>query len=273
MEMAHACVVGSSDMRDFTTWWERHLPACLIVYCAEGETRLTIQIKPYRFRKGMVTFISPDMYPSFTSMTDDFKAFYCLMGMDFADWSFYDIPGGFFDAVYAMPVLPIGEAGRAWFEFIGRIYEDEDNAYRQNMLSDLLHAFTLDCHARWMRAYGESFQAEKRTSAETICMKFYDLICRHFKEHRDTAFYADKLCVTPCYLAMVTRRICQETPKRAIDRQVTLEMKYVLRNTSMTVSQIADYLHFPDTSYMCRYFRRQTGLSLSEYRKDTSLSI
>lgn len=70
---------------------------------------------------------------------------------------------------------------------------------------------------------------------------------------------------------MATRQVCHETPKQAIDRQVTMEMKYLLKNTNMTAEQIADYLHFSDTSYMCRFFRRQTGLSLSEYRKTNGI--
>lgn len=89
----------------------------------------------------------------------------------------------------------------------------------------------------------------------------------HFREHRNIAYYADILCITPNYLAMIVRKICNETPKQAIDRLITLEMKHLLRNTTLTIEQIADQLHFPDTSYMCRVFRRQIGVSPLKYRE------
>lgn len=58
-----------------------------------------------------------------------------------------------------------------------------------------------------------------------------------------------------------------ETPKEAIDSQVVLKMKYILRSSSMTIKEIAGHTHIPNASYMCRFFRKHTGLSLSEYRR------
>ncbi|MDD6517393.1 MAG: helix-turn-helix domain-containing protein [Prevotella sp.] len=68
--------------------------------------------------------------------------------------------------------------------------------------------------------------------------------------------------------AAVIRKYCRETPKLAITRQTVSELKYQLIYTSKSIEQIAKELHFPDTSYMCRYFRRKTGRALDEYRKE-----
>ena len=46
-----------------------------------------------------------------------------------------------------------------------------------------------------------------------------------------------------------------------------MEMKSCLANTDMSVKDIASALHFEDISYMCRYFRRLTGVSPMGYRK------
>lgn len=263
------CIVGESDMRDFTSWWESHLPAYIIVYCLAGEAELKLQFKNYSFRKGTISFISPDMFPAFSAMTPQFSAFYCLMSRDFAEKAFYDIPSGFYDASYAAPTLPVGETMNHWMELLNRTYEDKTNTFRQNILSDLLHALALNYYDKWKQHYSDQPLKDEKNPAEAICWKFYNLIYDHFREHRNISYYANKLCITPNYLAMITRQICNETPKQAIDRYVTLEMKYMLRNTTLTAAQIAIQLHFPDTSYMCRFFRRQTGLSLSEYRKNS----
>ena len=261
------CIIGESDMNDFIPWWESHLPAYLIVYCLKGEAELKLQFKTYHFRQGMMTIIPPDMFPSFSSRTESFKAFYCLMSRDFAEKSFYNIPNGFYDTFYAAPILPMDNTIDNWMKILNDVYADHTNIYRQNILSGLLHSFALDYYDKWKRYYGDRPMEDNRNPAEVLCMKFYNLIFEHFREHRTTTYYAGKLCITSNYLAMITRQICGETPKQAIDRQVILEMKYVLHNTTMTAEQIALYLHFPDTSYMCRFFRKHTGRSLSEYRK------
>lgn len=45
-------------------------------------------------------------------------------------------------------------------------------------------------------------------------------------------------------------------------------VKYQLKNTTLTAEQIASALNFPDASYMHRYFKKHTGKSISQYRKD-----
>ena len=82
-------------------------------------------------------------------------------------------------------------------------------------------------------------------------------------------------CVSPPpnYLAIIVRQVCKESPKEAIDRLVVAEIKYMIRHTTLTAGQMAIRQHFPDTSYMCRYFRKRTGMSISEYRKSCSFAI
>lgn len=41
----------------------------------------------------------------------------------------------------------------------------------------------------------------------------------------------------------------------------------------MTAEQMALHLHFPDTSYTCRYFKKHIGVSISEYRKSGKILI
>lgn len=69
---------------------------------------------------------------------------------------------------------------------------------------------------------------------------------------------------------MIMRRVCKESPKEAIDRQVILEIKHLLKNSTLTAAQIALRLHFPDPSYLSRYFRKHTGTSITAYRTTPS---
>lgn len=72
--------------------------------------------------------------------------------------------------------------------------------------------------------------------------------------------------ITPYYLSSITARYTRQSPKQIIDDQIMLEIKTLLNTTSLPLKEIAAVMHFPDTSYMCRYFRRKTGMSFKEYR-------
>lgn len=259
-------LIGESNLHDFTSWWESHLPSWLILYCIKGSAQLSFGTKPYAFGKGMATIMPPDSYPAVNSASDDFLVFYILIGRDFANRSLFDIPRNFYDAIYVQPILRNADFAAKWKTMFEGISNDSSNSYSKPILSALFNAFVLDFYDKWQRQYRKFKDGTKRSPAEQICIKFYDLVFDHYREERSIAYYASQLCITPSYLAVVMKEFGGESPKEAIYRQVTMDMIYMLRNTNKSNKEIAQYLHFPDTSYMCRYFRRQTGFSPAEYR-------
>jgi len=52
-----------------------------------------------------------------------------------------------------------------------------------------------------------------------------------------------------------------------IDHTALIEIQMLLRNTDLSVQEIAYQLHFPDQSYLGRFFRKHTGLSPTAYRQ------
>ena len=54
--------------------------------------------------------------------------------------------------------------------------------------------------------------------------------------------------------------------KEFIDRSVVLEIKMLLGSTELSVQEIAYRLHFPDQSYLGRFFKKHTGVSPTEFR-------
>lgn len=261
-----AFLSGETDLHGFTPWWEGNLPSWLILYCRAGEATLSLQFKRHTLVQGMVAVIPHDMFPSVVSTSPGFRAFYLLADRDFVYHALYDVPNSFYDAIYIHPLVSGGETAAAWASLAGLVCRGK-GAFRKAVAADLLHAFALSFYNKWLSQYGDRPPMNERSPAEELCVRFYNLVSDHFREKRSTEFYAGKLCISPSYLAMVTRQVCGETPKEAIDRQVVLEMKHTLRSTTMTMKEIADSLHFPDASYMCRFFRRHTGQSLSEYRR------
>ena len=60
---------------------------------------------------------------------------------------------------------------------------------------------------------------------------------KHFKENKDVAFYADKLCITSKYLTMVIKEVSGKSAKDWIVEYIVLEIKALLKNTNMNIQE------------------------------------
>ncbi|MCD7915958.1 MAG: helix-turn-helix domain-containing protein [Tannerellaceae bacterium] len=70
----------------------------------------------------------------------------------------------------------------------------------------------------------------------------------------------------PRYLSAITRQATtNKSAKDIIDSHLILEIKVLLTSTNLPIQEIAHRLHFPDQSYLGRYFKRYTQESLTEY--------
>lgn len=136
--------------------------------------------------------------------------------------------------------------------------------YRHIMLRNQLQTFFLKI-AEQLPAQPAGGRAFSRK--EMLSWRFWELIGKHCTRHREVKFYADALSITPFYLSQLTKAFFNDSPKGLIDRQVTLEIKALLSYSNLAIGRVADALNFADASYLCRYFKRQTGVSLSGYRR------
>lgn len=65
---------------------------------------------------------------------------------------------------------------------------------------------------------------------------------------------------------IICRKYFGTTAKEQIGIQIGLVVKNLLDTTDLTVKEISEQLHFDDPSYLCRIFKRQTGLTPLQYR-------
>lgn len=244
------------------------LPYLSLLICLSGKAVVQVNFKKYVCRQGDILVLSEDSITLFLRASDDFRMFYCLVGKVPASEIAYKLPNELFRHLWKSPHFMPDETEwhllTAWKEQF--LYIDKRcETYRCTLLCNLLQAFFLYLSERLQPLFGEE-PGERYSRKELLCWKFWDLIGKHCREHRDVAFYARTLCITPFYLSQLTQRFLNESPKGLIERQVVLEIKSLLQSTDIPVKQIADTLHFDDPSYMCRFFKRHTGFSLTAYR-------
>ncbi|MDU1889356.1 MAG: helix-turn-helix domain-containing protein [Dysgonomonas sp.] len=95
---------------------------------------------------------------------------------------------------------------------------------------------------------------------------FTHLLNTNFKDHHDTQYYADKLCISPNYLNEVTQKAFGTNAKSYILNKLITEAKKMLTFSDLSVSEISDSLNFSSSSYFIRLFRNHTNLTPAQYR-------
>lgn len=99
--------------------------------------------------------------------------------------------------------------------------------------------------------------------------ELFRLFIEQLNTHRgkyDLPFYAERMNISPQYLSRLVFEASGTTASDWINRSVTVQAKLLLRSSGLTIEQIAEELNFSTTPYFCRLFKREVGVTPSQYR-------
>lgn len=105
------------------------------------------------------------------------------------------------------------------------------------------------------------------TRADVVFQTFFVSLHRHFRTHRDVAFYAAEQCLTPRYFSTIVHQRSGRAPARWIEMFVITEAKRLLAQPATSIKEVAIALNFPNQSFFGRYFKRLTGQSPADFRR------
>ncbi|MBM7774494.1 AraC-like DNA-binding protein [Actinokineospora baliensis] len=105
-------------------------------------------------------------------------------------------------------------------------------------------------------------------TTSTLVWRFTRLATKHALTERSVTAYADRLGITAGHLTDLVRAAMGTTPGAVIRAALALEAKRLLAQTDLSVAQIAHRLTFDDPSYFGRFFKRETGESPGDFRRE-----
>jgi len=142
---------------------------------------------------------------------------------------------------------------------------DKNNYFRKDLVRSLLLAMIYDITNI---IYQQQQTSNKnQTRAEAIFSKFLPLLEVNYKRERRVSWYAEQLCITSKYLSETIKQVSRRTPNEWINNYVVLEARVLLKNSTMSIKEIAQNLNFPNQSFLGKYFKDHVGISPSEYRR------
>ena len=267
------CITASSDSQMQVFRFPCRIDAFIIGVGTEGETSVSFNLHEFRLKKDSMFIFTPKNILQVNSQ-QYFKADVIAISPDFMRRINIDIKNmmPLFLKFVENPALTLTpEESRSMRGMIAQIERETrgpETHFSFDIVSGLIAATIYkvgDIMYHYLAEHPEG-QNNSHNRAEEYFKQFTHLLGEHFREERSVGFYARQLCITPKYLTTLIKRISGQSVSEWIDNYVILEAKTLLKYSTMSIQEIAYYLNFPNQSFFGSYFKRNTGMSPSQYK-------
>ncbi|HIE1099695.1 helix-turn-helix domain-containing protein [Stenotrophomonas maltophilia] len=239
----------------------------VLLVCVSGRARFALNFREIALQRYDVLVLAEDTLALVRQRSRGFLAMACLLPKALASEVAYVLPDTLLTFLREQPhCVPSPLDVPLLQGWLHQLMDAQHNSGRQRhvMLRNLLQNFFLKMVTLLPKQKRAPAQVSRR---QRLAWDFWERVGQRSTHQRDVQSYAEALCISPFYLSQLTRECFNATPKALIDRQVVLEIKALLTYSELPIGRIAERLNFEDASYLCRYFRRHTGQSLTGYRR------
>ena len=267
------CIAANSASEMEIFRFPSRLNALIIGVGTEGETSLTSNLQEFRLKKDSLFIFSPKHILQ-VQPNNRFKAHLIVIAPDFLKRINIDTKRmmPLFLQFGSLPCMELTHAEsqslRSFISMVEQELKGSETDFSSEIIGGLIAATIYkvgDILTHYLTEHPE-VDSPIHNRAEEYFRQFTELLGEHYKHERSVGFYARQLCITPKYLTTLIKRISGKSVSEWIDNYVILEAKTLLKYSNMSVQEIAYYLNFPNQSFFGSYFKRNAGMSPSQYK-------
>ncbi len=264
----------ASQLREFQ--FPCRIDAFIVGIGLAGETRISINLNEYTLRRNTLFLMGPQGIIQ-TQPGGTLEGNVIVVSMPFLQRLNIDskqmMP--LMLRIGAHPCIEISdEEAQELRDFIALMEnetKDSSGPFSEQIIGQLLVAMLYKIGNTLQRYLAAHPEADERVHnrADIYFRRFLQTLSEHYKEERNVGYYARQLCITPKYLTTLVKRISQRSVSEWIEIYVILEAKMLLKYSGLSIQEIAYALNFPNQSFFGSYFKRNTGMSPSQYKSSS----
>ncbi len=239
-----------------------------IHYLTSGKGIHFIDFEAYKIEPYSLYFISPgqihfwDLEETIEGRALIFSEDYLSFGSDKEN---FVNALSFFHSVSSTPMLKLAttKQGRLAELIQHMLYEFEHPQMAQaSVLRAYLHIFLAEAQRHY-----EQPLPNKTSNNFSQTRKFKQLLSTNFVQERAVEFYAEQMHMSVTHLHNIVKETSGLTPGQLIRNEVVLEAKRLLKHTDLSAAEVGYKLEFEDPAYFGRFFKREVGLTPSQFKK------
>lgn len=151
------------------------------------------------------------------------------------------------------------------FDYIKHRLAQTTHRFHRDAMKNAIECMILDFFDFHAQIYGTDLISSQN---HQLMEQFIGMLERgDFRQNREIGYYADLLCVTPKYLSEVSKKVSGLPANYWITRYTALDISRLLRDRSISFSDISEMFGFSSLSHFTRYVQNNLGAKPSELRK------
>lgn len=253
----------------------------LLILVSHGWLRLLVNGREYEMRACSLIDLLDWARVEIVRTSPDLCAYCLLPTFEFTGESMNGLKPGpenyFQDRLY-LPVIGISEmendALEKQLQALETALSDMEHFYRQERVRAYFRLFLLELGNIMLAHQKDSTKNDSVVGRKDIIVTdFLKLVWKYFRTERNICFYAEKLNITPKHLSRTVKEMLGKTPHEVICEEQLQYASSLLKNDRFSILEISISLCFSEQAAFCKFFKKHTGVSPSEYRRKADISI
>jgi AraC-like DNA-binding protein len=156
------------------------------------------------------------------------------------------------------------------FEEVFRSYENaKDGDHKVAAIKLLALLYELKDFTTAFKQWEEAASSPQ----QILYQKFMQLLNNFYIEKRSIEEYAELLHVTPNHLSQTIKSVSGKNALSFISERLIMEARSLIQFTDFDMAEIAYQLNFSDPANFGKFFKKHTGLSPLEYRRQSAPKV
>lgn len=241
----------------------------LIIKCISGDATITINAQIHKFRFNSNFLLADNMIFKIQECSEDFAMTILSFSTNFLNIIYPMLEGRIIETMMLSVPDMYSDEDMEMTDMLFRqlciMATSTEHKYRNKMAVNLTICYMLEICEQTYKYVKDLVQdmSDRRTY---LIDKFFAFCKEDHSHHRNIEHYASRLNITSRYLYKICKESLQMTPKQCLDYIVSGNAKRLLLTSTMTNQQIANELNFPDQATFGQFFKRNVGMSPSEFR-------
>lgn len=243
----------------------------IIMYATAGSMKIEVNYSIHNVAANSLVLLSPLDIVTIKEASDDYKDWKLIIPTSLFDKRFFALDIDFYEKVKAYPVTNFADSE---LEIVDKLFGtlrlirdtfDYEN-FEQSAINSVAILFQLYRH--YLKKNFNTTRKVYESRKNTLFKKFVKELVNSYNKSREVLYYANELGVSAGYLNEVCNEISNYSAKDIIDQAVSSRLKSELAYTDKSIQELADEYNFPSQSYFSRYYKRMTGVSPTDFRKN-----
>lgn len=238
------------------------LNGAVLCICEQGEIEFIINSKIYKVTVNDMFAILPQSIFQLISASDDIRLYTMATPVEFILNADIDSAIPLFLSIREYPCISLNNEDKRVLMELSELLryksERDNNPYLKEITKSLLLTLLYEISTIYLSQKPIEQSATKRN--DELFLAFMQLVNKNCTRERELKFYALQMFITPKHLSFAVHSSSGKAAKIWLSEAVIINARSLLKS-KMTVSQISDYLNFPNPSFFCQYFKKHTGIT------------